>query len=138
VSILQDKFSEVVSRIEGARGPFTLFGLFLREDSSSLWDVIASAPWLDTQRLAGIRYLASEVGKILEPTEMLLLSRIAPMQIDSEWIQQLIEEIGPQNVPPVERKDFVFADAKIIDAFILSVNGSQRVRKTGDSYSGRK
>jgi hypothetical protein len=116
------KFVRVVREIESRRGPFVLFGLFLREDTPEVWDVVASAPWLDAARLDGIRHLAAEIGSALRPEEMLQLSRIVPMETSDPAVVQLTTRLGLRNAP-VEMTDIDFAGARIQAATVLSVHG---------------
>jgi hypothetical protein len=119
---LLDKFVAIVRRIEDQRGPFVLFGLFLREDTPDVWDVVASAPWLDASRLDGIRYLAGGIGSALQPREMLQLSRIVPMETSDPAVRRLTEQIGYRNAP-ISMTDLDFAGARIQAANVLSVHG---------------
>jgi hypothetical protein len=125
VNELLKKFLRVVDGIEAERGQFTLFGLFLRADTPYVYDVVASALWLDEDRLDGIRYIAKQVGDALEPQEMLSLSRIVPMPTNEESIESLLAAIG-RSRKPIEIKDLDFAGARILSAYIISSHGHSK------------
>ena len=58
------------------KGEFSLFGLFLREEAQDKWDLLAAAPWLEANKKEGVKYLADQVQSLLEPDELLSISRI--------------------------------------------------------------
>jgi len=56
--------------IAGKKGPFTLFGLFMRAgapfmraDDPGTWDLVVSAPWLDSGKLSDLEELVDLLRK---------------------------------------------------------------------------
>jgi hypothetical protein len=43
-----EKLASLERDVASEKGEFSLFGLFLREDAEGKWDLLASAPWLET------------------------------------------------------------------------------------------
>jgi hypothetical protein len=59
------------------KGPFDLFALFLREDAPGKWDLVVAAEWIEKDKEAALKYIASIVQKTLPKEQILTLSRIA-------------------------------------------------------------
>ncbi len=59
------QLEKVASTIEATRGPFTLFGLFMREDAPGRWELVASAPWLEKGKLFALGKLVEAVSEEL-------------------------------------------------------------------------
>lgn len=118
---LGDKFSRVLNRLKSERGAVALFGLFQREDSpDDGFDLVISASWLNDAGLDELRYLAQVLGDELEPDEMLLLSRIVPMDTDDESVRWIGDWLKSQSSFPVRLVDFDFAGARIKSAAIIA------------------
>ncbi|MDD5271208.1 MAG: hypothetical protein PHU14_00685 [Methylovulum sp.] len=58
---LAQKMTVVEQELAAEQGDFTLFALFLRENSPGLWDVIVSAPWIDANRETGLNTVVAKV-----------------------------------------------------------------------------
>lgn len=76
MKIFAEKLRAVEREIAADKGPFLLFALFLREDAADYWDVLVSAPWLETDKGAALRYLAPKLQAVASATELEKLSRI--------------------------------------------------------------
>lgn len=59
------------------KGPFDLFGLFLREDAPGKWDLVVAAEWIEKDKQAALKYIAGVLQNTLSKSELLKLSRIA-------------------------------------------------------------
>jgi hypothetical protein len=81
---LAEKLRRVESLLSDANGPFDLFGLFLREDSVDVWDLLVAASWLDPGKLVALRKIATKVQEELGADELTKISRIV-----------IIEETNP-------------------------------------------
>jgi hypothetical protein len=89
------------------KGPFVLFGLFLREDSSDLWDLLVSASWISKDKEESLRYIAGKTGKALLPEEVLTLSRIVVIEEDNPALDALIGAIRIEHgVAEIQNSDF--------------------------------
>ena len=47
---LLEQFVELERRLVEEHGQFSLFALFLREDSTDKWDLVVAAPWIEENR----------------------------------------------------------------------------------------
>ena len=69
------KLQRIERELSRKKGPFALFGLFLREDVSDRWDLLVAAPWMEGREVEAVRLIASKLTKELETEELLRISR---------------------------------------------------------------
>jgi len=79
MSDVVEKMQDVAAAIEAARGPFTFFALFEKQEIAR-WDVLVAAPWIDADRSKAIRYLADQVNKHLKTDELIQLGAIVMLE----------------------------------------------------------
>lgn len=82
--------NEIVQRLRALeqslsddKGPFKLFGLFLREDAPDVWDLVAAADWLDRNSTKDMRTLAEAVRKALGKDLITKISRVIILDADN-------------------------------------------------------
>ena len=75
---LVKKFRDAEEKVAGERGRFALFVLCERDDTPGQWDIIASAPWLTTDR-AGIAELVNLLGSEMSFIDWLPIARLVPL-----------------------------------------------------------
>ena len=73
---LVEKLRTLEREVAEEKGAFLLFALFLREDAPDVWDLLASAPWIEADKGAALRYLAKKLNAVASPEELTTLSRI--------------------------------------------------------------
>lgn len=98
--------------------PFKFFGLFHRDDYDK-WDVLVSAKWLDKDQREGLEFLVSEIKKVLNEKEILMLSRIVPYPTKDEIPTAFAKAIQTEH-SVVEVKDSNFFGIPIKEAFIIT------------------
>jgi hypothetical protein len=78
----REKLASLEREVSSEKGEFSLFGLFLREDSQDedKWDLLVAAPWLEADKKEALAYLAQKIQKHLEPDEILSISRIVVLE----------------------------------------------------------
>ena len=58
---------KAMHEIAAKRGDFTLFALLMRADGPGTWDLVVSAPWLESRKLRAtsefVRLLAQSIGE---------------------------------------------------------------------------
>lgn len=124
MSDVLQRFVGVVRTAEKDRGGLVFAGLFLREDAASdAWDFVVSASWLDRARLEGMRYLAKLLGEVFSAQEMLLLSRIVPMETTDPTVATLADWAAAHPLP-MEVAPFEFGGVRVRRAFILSASAT--------------
>jgi hypothetical protein len=114
-----EKVASLERELSGERGDFSLFGLFLREDAQDedKWDLLVSAPWLDTDKKEGLAYLAKEIQKRLEPDELLSISRIVVLERDNPTLKAIHKAKSVKH-GKVEVNNCNFFGIQIIRAYI--------------------
>jgi len=114
-----DKLVSLEREISSERGEFSLFGLFLREDAqdSDKWDILVSAPWLEVNKKDGLEYLVNQIGKKLEPDELLSISRIVVLEKSNPVLQAIHKAVNVKH-GRVEVKDSNFSGVQITQACI--------------------
>lgn len=86
---IAEKLARAERDIAEEKGPFLLFALFLREDAPDLWDLLVSAPWITKNKEESLKYIAEKTRKVLEPDELLKLSRIVVIGQDNPALEAL-------------------------------------------------
>lgn len=76
------KLKSVESALSESKGEFDLFALFLREDAPDKWDLLVSADWALKDKKAAMGLILSEVQKVLNQQEQLMLSRLIILNKD--------------------------------------------------------
>jgi hypothetical protein len=73
------------------RGPFELFGLFLREgdEDQGNWDLVVAAPWLDTNLGQGLRDISTFLFRYLDEDQRSVISRIAHVKHGDPFLLSL-------------------------------------------------
>lgn len=67
-------------------GGFYLFGLFERQQSPGRWDIVASAPWLETDR-DGTKNLIALLRSNMDTDEWVGVSAVIPINSTAEYVQ---------------------------------------------------
>jgi len=80
---LVEKLASLERAISSEKGDFSLFALFLREDSYDRWDLLVSSPWIEINEKKGLEYLVMRINSTFKPHELLSLSRIVILVHDA-------------------------------------------------------
>jgi hypothetical protein len=84
---LADKLLPLEREAADRNGPFTLFGLFEREESPGQWDLVVAAPWLENEEKR--REFIAAVASRLDPAELRLLSAVVTLLPEDEFVRSL-------------------------------------------------
>lgn len=82
--------------IASAHGPFVLFVLAEREEAPGKWDLLVSAPWLETNR-KGIQQMVDRLKVYLKPTDWVQLASITPLSPSMDYVQWIARKYGVQH-----------------------------------------
>ena len=88
-----------MKQVEARKGRFTLFGLFLREDSPGLWDLVLAAPWLENGKLKALGEFAQTMSEALGQDEVMSFSRIVTLNHDNPSLRAILSETGSLKRP---------------------------------------
>jgi hypothetical protein len=114
-----DKLSLLEKSLSGEKGNFSLFALFLREDSEDRWDLVLSAPWLKSNDRKDYKFIASRVKEILNKDELISLSRIVLLDKGNQILEAVNRAISIEH-GKVECKDCNFFGLPIRHAYIIT------------------
>jgi hypothetical protein len=116
---LSDKFRVLESRIAEERGDFALFALFLREDAPDRWDLIVSAPWLDSDKRRAVDYFVEQIKSRLGEEVLINLSTIVVADPRDASVQALNHAVEAEH-GGIEIRDSNFFGLPVKHAFIIT------------------
>jgi len=94
-----EKLQKFMKQIEARKGRFTLFGVFLREDSPAQWDLVLAAPWLENGKLKALGEFVKQMSKTFGQDEVMSFSRIVTLNHDDPALRAILSEIGSLKKP---------------------------------------
>lgn len=86
-----EKLKALVLELEKEKGPILVFALFLREDPLEKWDIVVSAPWLNSNDMKSYKTLASKIQGVLSSQELVQLARIVILDVNDPVVSFLQE-----------------------------------------------
>jgi hypothetical protein len=116
---LAEKCLQAEVSLAGEFGDFALFSLIQREATAGKWDVVVSAPWLNTNR-AGIQQVVDELKLYLSAEDWLLLGSVVPLESNTSFVRTMTRMFHGghqlQEIGTVQTDDFTLDRAIIITA----------------------
>src|ERR1044072_8186010 len=101
------KYAQIRDEILAEKGELTLFALFLREGVEDRWDLIVSAPWLERDEAAGLKYVTKKLVSKLSERELLEVSRVVIMNQADPALRKLLRVVVDESdVHEFENIDF--------------------------------
>jgi hypothetical protein len=97
--IKTEKLQIFMKQMEARNGRFTLFGLFLREDSPGLWDLVLAAPWLENGKLKTLGEFVQKMSEAFGQDEVISFSRIVTLNHDDPALRAILSETGSLKKP---------------------------------------
>jgi hypothetical protein len=94
-----EKLQKLMKQVEARKGRFTLFGVFMRENSPGLWDLVVSAPWLESGRLKAFGEFVEEMAEVLGQDEVMSFSRVVTLNHDDRVLHDVLNEVGSSKKP---------------------------------------
>ena len=88
--ILARRLQLAENAIASIRGPFILFVLVERDEAPGKWDLLVSAPWLETGR-QGIQEMVNQLKLYLTPADWLALASITPLPNEMEYVRWVVQ-----------------------------------------------
>ncbi len=83
-----------MDEIARKKGEFTLFALLMRADAPGTWDLVVSAPWLESGKLKAtsefVRLLAQSIGE----ESLQQLSRVVALDSDDAPVKFILENLN--------------------------------------------
>ena len=94
-----EKLQKLMKQVEARKGRFTLFGVFMRENSPGLWDLVVSAPWLESGKLKALGEFVEEMSEVLGQDEVMSFSRVVTLNHDDRALHDVLNEVGSPKKP---------------------------------------
>ncbi len=88
--LMARKFRDAEKQVSEELGDFALFGLFEREQIPGRWDVVASAPWLKTDR-EGTHRLLVALREKMDIQDWKLIGAVVPLEPSSFYVECLVQ-----------------------------------------------
>lgn len=122
--IKTEKLRQVMDQVSAEKGDFTLFGLFLSEDSPDKWDLVVSAPWLEAGKLKALSEFVEKLAAIVGQEEVLSLSKIVTLNHDNPSLNAILRTVRVED-QPVELQNGNLFGLEIKRAYILRAKASE-------------
>jgi hypothetical protein len=119
------KLLSAMDAISEEKGPFDLFGLFLREDATNRWDLVVSAPWIEDGRLKSFSELVALLAKHIGKKEMKELSRVVSVNADDPALAAVTRAFSIER-GTIEVKDSMLFGMLVKHAFIFRAQRPSR------------
>ncbi len=117
----------IKTQLEGEKGPFVLFGLFLRENSPGKWDLVVAAPWLHEDKYEDYKIVSDKLSAILPQNQMIDLSRIVILNEGNPGLSALLHAVHVAGNGYLEVRDSNFFGLSIRHAHILAAEKLEKV-----------
>ena len=75
------------------KGQFTVFALLRRPEARGGWDLVVSAPWLESGKLKAVRELVSLLSETIGDEPIKDFSRIATVRRNDEFVTFLLNNL---------------------------------------------
>lgn len=133
-----DTLREIEQAVSRDKGPFTLFALFLREETLEKWDLVVSAPWIERDKRSALRLLADRLRDSLSASDLLSISRIVLLDPSDPGVEAITQSVRVER-STLEVKDSVFFGQEIRHAHIFaSKRQPMEVRQRTAGYTVRR
>lgn len=113
-----EKLRKVMKELAEERGEFTLFGLFLREESPDKWDLVLSAPWLEEGKLKALGEFVERLSSVIGEEGVLTLSRIVTLNRNDPTLNAILKALQIDDGSVLVR-DSDFFGVQIKEAHVL-------------------
>ena len=124
-------FRKAMNEIASRKGDFTLFALLRRANAPGTWDLVVSAPWLESGNLKVLRELVDLLGKSIGRDSLVQLSRVEAVPGDNRTVKFILDNIPVDDGARRLHSTDLF-DLQIEEAIIL------RAKRPGPNKTARK
>ena len=133
LEVVAPKLDTLGRKIQAEKGPLELLGLFLREGSPDLWDLVISAARLEADKRAAFEYVEHLLKEELAGEDLASLSRIVILRhagdMPDSFLAQFANRTGLIDGQFVTEGGAIIRRAYIIVAQIGSHRPGQRTTK---------
>lgn len=94
---LVDGFVELERQMSEKKGHFALFALLLRDESPDRWDLVVSAPWIQSNSAEALQYIVGQMHAKFKPKDLLQISRVVTVDESDAAVQAINRAITVQH-----------------------------------------
>jgi hypothetical protein len=94
---LKSALRKAVQAMADQKGEFTLFALLLRTDALGTWDLVVSAPWLESGTLKSTGEFIRLLTKLIGEESLQHFSRVVTLEKDAPEVRFLVEHFPTCN-----------------------------------------
>lgn len=116
---LAEKLVSLEKEIASEKGPFSLFALFLREESPNRWDLVVSASWIKADEVSALRYMVNNIQSHLNLEESIFISRIIFIDENNPALEAIHRSISTEHTI-TEVRNSIFFGLDIRYAYIIT------------------
>ncbi len=122
IESIAQKFRQAEEKVSAKRGGFYLFGLFERETRPGWFDLVASAPWLQTDR-DGTEELVVLLREHLDLEDWRMIAAAFPLEPSADYVKWFTKRFHLEHQVE-ERYNAVFNGVPVSHAFLITANPS--------------
>ena len=127
-----DKYIEIERELSKRYGSFSLFALFLREDSAGKWDILVASDWIEQNKRESMRLIAGFLQEKLDTEELIRISRIVLIEDSNPALSTFQSEMNIER-GNIEIKNSNLFGLPIKHAHIIT---SRRTNQTAARING--
>lgn len=121
---LQKKIVQLESEISQEKGDFTLFALFIREDTLEKWDLVLAAPWIESDRREAFSYIMDKIESALQLEDRRSISGVVLTQPSNPALEDLWQSIETEQLP-IELYNRSFFGMDMRRAYIITASNPE-------------
>ncbi len=120
--LMARKFRDAEEKVAEERGGFYLFGLFERQRTPGRWDLVASAPWLRTDRDGTVELVVLLRDK-MDTDDWRVVASVVPVEPSGDYVRWITSNYNLSHQVE-EVFDSGFSDVALGRALLITVNPS--------------
>ncbi|HEX9982274.1 MAG TPA: hypothetical protein VGF69_03340 [Thermoanaerobaculia bacterium] len=113
------KYARIRDQIAKARGPLTLFALFLPDEMNDQWDLVVAGPKLRENNFDDLGFVSEIVMKTLSEQDFRSLNRVVVLDDPHGPLQELLTS-SVNTSEPIVRDSFLFFRLPIRRGYIFT------------------
>jgi hypothetical protein len=131
---IEKEIENIVRKLKGyektmaeKKGPFDLFGLFLRDDAPGKWDLLVAAEWIEENKEGSLKYIVDMVQKGLSKEELMKLSRVVVVDEGNLGLDGLYRAVGSARDTKIYNSNFFGLQLKYV--YLMTLRGKRGGKK---------
>ena len=92
-AVLRNALRNAMHQIAAKKGDFTLFALVMRADAPGTWDLVVSAPWLQSGKLKATSELVELLAESIGTESLQQFARVATVGSDNPTVKFILANL---------------------------------------------